>query len=282
MKRAGMDMHDKAIDHLVLPSRDLAAQAEFLLKIGFQVGARNRHPWGTENHIAQFENKTFLEPIAIGHEPSFAPVTPDQFSFGGFISDFLKQREGMAMLVLRSEDAKADHADFSEKGIGWGEPFFFERMGTRPDGSPIHVAFTLAFAHDPMAPACGFFTCQQHFPDAFWNEAAQRHANTAVGITRVVMVSSDPSAHDDFRADFGAAGALALLTPAQALQEYGPGALPFHRTPHFAAFDVAVRDLAMAQAVLTNAGIPHRAADHALVIPADAAFGCAIRFVPAG
>ena len=268
----------RPIDHLVLPSRDLAAQADFLRKIGFTVGGRNRHPWGTENHIVQFANKTFLEPVTIGNEPSFAPVTPDQFSFGGFISDFLKNREGMAMLVLRSEDAKADHAEFAEKGIGWGEPFFFERKGTRPDGAPIHVAVTLAFAHDPMAPACGFFTCQQHFPEAFWNEAAQRHANTAIGVTRVVMVSDDPRAHDDFRADFGATSALAILTSAQALPDYGPGALPFHRGPHFAAFDVAVSDLRAVAAILHANAVPHRADSDAVVIPADAAFGCAIRF----
>lgn len=271
----------RKLDHLVLPSRDLAAQTEFLRTIGFQVSGRNRHPWGTENHIVQFANKTFLEPITIGHEPSFAPVTPDQFSFGGFVSDFLKSREGLAMLVLRSDDAKADHADFAEKGIGWGNPFFFERKGTRPDGSPIHVAFTLAFAHDPMAPACGFFTCQQHFPDAFWNEAAQRHANTAIGVTRVVMVSDEPQAHDDFRADFGAAGALAILTPAQALQDYGPGALPFQRGPHFAAFDVAVRDPASVKGLLTANSISHRVGETGIVIAAEAGFGCAIRFLPA-
>jgi catechol 2,3-dioxygenase-like lactoylglutathione lyase family enzyme len=39
----------RAIDHLVIAARDLEAQAAFYRRLGFQVGTRNRHPWGTEN-----------------------------------------------------------------------------------------------------------------------------------------------------------------------------------------------------------------------------------------
>ena len=268
----------RPIDHLVLPSRDLTAQVDFLRKIGFQVGTRNRHPWGTENHIVQFSNHTFLEPVTIGNEPSFAPVTPDQFSFGGFISDFLKSREGMAMLVLRSEEAKADHADFAEKGIGWGDNFYFERKGTRPDGSPIHVAFTLTFAQNALSPACGFFTCQHHFPDAFWNAAAQNHANTAIGVTRVVMVADEPRDHDDFRASFGTADALSILTPGQAAEIYGAFSLPRLTGAHFAALHVAVRDRSVLDMHLSREGVAHDARAAHTIVPANAAAGCAYVF----
>ncbi|MGL4496063.1 MAG: VOC family protein [Beijerinckiaceae bacterium] len=266
------------IDHLVIPSRNLDAQADLLRRMGFQVGARNRHPWGTENHIVQFSNRTFLEPIAIGHEPNFLPLTPDAFSFGGFISDYLREREGLAMLVLRSDDASADKARFDAAGIGWGDTFFFERKGARPDGTPVHVAFTLAFAHDALAPACGFFTCQQHFPEAFWNPAAQIHANGAVGVTQVVMVADDPRAHDGFRADFGAAGALAILTPATAESRYGTAALPQTRGAHFAAFHVAVPALDRVRRVLEQSGLPFDAASGRMIVPASAGLGCACIF----
>jgi catechol 2,3-dioxygenase-like lactoylglutathione lyase family enzyme len=53
----------RAIDHVVIPTLDLAAQATLYRRLGFQVGARNRHPWGTENHIVQFDG-AFLELIA--------------------------------------------------------------------------------------------------------------------------------------------------------------------------------------------------------------------------
>ena len=52
----------RAINHLVIPARDLTAQAELYRRLGFQVGARNSHPWGTENHIVQFDG-AFLELI---------------------------------------------------------------------------------------------------------------------------------------------------------------------------------------------------------------------------
>jgi Glyoxalase-like domain len=55
----------RAIDHLVVASREPDAQAALYRRLGFQVGARNRHPWGTENHIVQFEN-SFLELISLG------------------------------------------------------------------------------------------------------------------------------------------------------------------------------------------------------------------------
>ena len=55
----------RAVDHLVIAAHDLPAQAALYRRLGFQVGARNRHPWGTENHIVQFDG-AFLELIGLG------------------------------------------------------------------------------------------------------------------------------------------------------------------------------------------------------------------------
>ncbi|MEO0730064.1 MAG: VOC family protein, partial [Pseudomonadota bacterium] len=55
----------KRIDHLVIVDRQLAGLAEFYRSLGFQVGGRNRHDWGTENHIVQFDG-TFLELLTTG------------------------------------------------------------------------------------------------------------------------------------------------------------------------------------------------------------------------
>ena len=41
----------RRIDHLVVAVRDLDEAGRFYERLGFQVGARNRHPWGTENRI---------------------------------------------------------------------------------------------------------------------------------------------------------------------------------------------------------------------------------------
>ena len=64
----------RAIDHLVIAAHDLPEQAALYRRLGFQVGARNRHPWGTENHIVQFDG-AFLELIGLGD--AFAAPHPE-------------------------------------------------------------------------------------------------------------------------------------------------------------------------------------------------------------
>jgi hypothetical protein len=43
----------RGLDHMVHAVRDLDAVAALYRRLGFSVGARNRHPWGTHNHIVQ-------------------------------------------------------------------------------------------------------------------------------------------------------------------------------------------------------------------------------------
>lgn len=44
----------RGLDHIVHAVRDLDAAAALYKSLGFTVGARNRHPWGTHNYIVQF------------------------------------------------------------------------------------------------------------------------------------------------------------------------------------------------------------------------------------
>ena len=101
----------------------------------------------------------------------------DGFSvlFARFNQSFLARQEGLSMLILESRDAAADAADFKAAGIAASEAMSFEREGRRPDGTPVKVGFSLAFARDDQAPDIGFATCQQHFPENFWNPAFQQH-----------------------------------------------------------------------------------------------------------
>jgi catechol 2,3-dioxygenase-like lactoylglutathione lyase family enzyme len=197
------------IDHLVVAVRDLDRAADLYRRLGFQVGARNQHPWGTENRLIQF-GSSFVELITVGDAaPSIPPHGPRRFSFGAFVRDFLREREGVAMLVLSSGDAVRDAARFAAQGIGDFEPFFFERKGRRPDGAETQVAFTLAFASDPASPRAGYFVCQQHFPENFWNPSFQQHSNSATDLAAVTLTTSDPHRHTEFLGRFtGATGQL--------------------------------------------------------------------------
>ena len=190
----------RALDHLVIATRDLAAAAEAFRRLGFQVGPRNRHPWGTENHIVQFPG-AFLELVGLGE--GFVRPAPDDslFAFAGFLDVFLETREGLAMLVLRSPDAKADQRAFSAKGLGDFPRFDFARKGMR-QGREVEVAFSLAFARCPALPQTGFFVCQQHFPENFWDAAAQAHPNSATGVVGLTFVHPQPEKTRAFLAGF--------------------------------------------------------------------------------
>ena len=169
----------RGLDHVVHAVRDLEGAAGLYRRLGFTVGARNRHSWGTHNHLVQLPG-FFIELLTVA-EPE--KLGSDGFSnlFGRFNQSFLSNQEGLSLLLLESDDAAADAAAFKSAGIAASEVMKFEREGKRPDGAPVKVAFSLAFARDAGAPAIGFAVCQQHFPENFWNPAFQQHANTASG-----------------------------------------------------------------------------------------------------
>ena len=74
----------------------------------------------------------------------------------------------------------------------------------------MKVAFSLAFAQDKHAPDTGFFTCQQHYPENFWNPAFQKHANSVTGIAGVVFVAENPADHHVFLKAFAGVTDLAV------------------------------------------------------------------------
>lgn len=292
----------RQIDHVVLAARDLAAQADFYRRLGFRVGARNYHPWGTQNHIVQFDG-SFLE--LIGAPSGFhAPVDPDPhiFSFAGFVHDYLTRREGAAMLALESSDAVEDAARFRGAGLGDFEPFHFERRGQRGDGGETHVSFTLAFARTPLAPDAGFFVCEQHRPQDFWDRGLQDHANGVTGVRGITMVAENPSDLADFLShltgvrDFlatsmgvefrlgahaGGEQVLEVLTPVAYAFRYGAAALAdASGAPHIAAVSLVVSDGSALETALTGGRIPHERVHGRAVVPPTAACGVALVFAP--
>jgi catechol 2,3-dioxygenase-like lactoylglutathione lyase family enzyme len=283
----------RAIDHLVLAVDDLDAAAAFYERLGFVVGSRNRHSWGTENRIVQLQG-AFLELISIADAAAAPPPAGRAFSFGAFIAAYLARGPGLAMLALESNDARADAAAFAAAGIGDFEPFFFERQGRRPDGSETHVAFTLAFAQDGLAPQAGFFACQHHFPQDFWNPAFQAHPNGAIGIASVAMVAENPTDHHIFLSAFSGQRELAshsfgisvtlprgridVLTPLAVGARFGPGVAGDSGPSRLIAFAVTVPDLARMQRRLSEAGIVPRLIGGRVVVAPGDAFGVAIAF----
>jgi hypothetical protein len=286
----------RGLDHIVHAVRDLDAAAELYARLGFRVGARNRHPWGTHNRIVQMpgfyvELLTVAEPDKIGDDVMSR-------HFGGFHRDFLAGGEGLSMLLLGSVDAVADAKALHASGIAASDAVRFERDGARADGTVVKLAFTLAFARDARAPRAGFAVCQHHNPQNFWNLAFHDHANSACGVAGVVLVADNPSDHHIFLSAFVGERALQatssgvrIATPrgdirlmdAAAFRDHFGGEPPdVSAGARLAAVRLAVRDLHAARAALKAGGIAAAERMGRLVVAAAQARSATLVLEPAG
>jgi hypothetical protein len=285
----------RGLDHIVHAVRDLDVAAALYERLGFVVGARNRHPWGTHNRIIQLPG-FFIELLTVA-EPE--KLGPDGFArlFGSFNRDFLARHEGFSLLMLESRDAVQDADLFRDAGIAASPALRFEREGRRPDGTPVTVGFSLAFARDAAAPHTGFAGCQQHFPENFWNPAFQAHPNTASGVAGVVLVADNPSDHHIFLSAFAGErellatstgitvttprGTIQMMDPSAYGRHFGVAAPDIAEGARLAALIVSVRDIAAAEAVLKKADVPAATHMDRLVVGPQAARGATIVFEPA-
>ena len=284
----------RGLDHIVHAVRDLDAAADLYRRLGFSVGVRNRHPWGTHNHIVQLPG-FFIELLTLA-EPD--KIGDDGFSklFAAYNRDFAQRHEGLSLLIVESQDADADVAAFRSGHIAGSDKLHFEREGKQPDGSIVKVGFSLAFADDAAAPEIHFASCQQHYPQNFWNPAFQKHANSVNGIAGIVVVAERPDIHQGFFENFvgakaiGLDGGFTVPTPRGEIDVVGPAAF-VHRfgvNPPDAAsgarlaalrFDVAHPGLL--EAVPEQAGIAGLFAGNATVIGLQDAMGAVLVFEPA-
>ena len=282
----------RGLDHIVHAVHDLDAVAEVYRRAGFTVGARNRHPWGTHNCIVQLPG-FFVELITVGEPELVRMGAPGTFSFGAFVRDFLAREQGLAMLVLEGKGAQDDVAAFRDAGIGSFKIFDFEREAKRPDGASVRVAFSLAFAADAKAPDTGYFTCQQHHPENFWNTAFQQHANGATGVAGIILVAERPQDHREFMRAFSGAGDLetnsgfVAKTPRGEIQVMTPSAYRTHtaaeppdgaRGARLAAVRFAVPDTTKAISICRGNGVEVIEHDGRAVIQRHAAFGATLIF----
>jgi catechol 2,3-dioxygenase-like lactoylglutathione lyase family enzyme len=282
----------RGLDHIVHAVRDLDAAADLYARLGFLVGARNRHPWGTHNRIVQLpgffiELLTVAEPANLGGEGLPA-------LFGRPNQKFLERQEGFSILFLESGDAGRDASAFKSAGIAASGPLNFEREGKRPDGSAVKVAFSVAFARDPKTATAGFAVCQQHYPENFWNLAFHDHANTAKAIAGVVLVAENPADHHIFFSAFagerellatstGVAvptprGEIQVMDPAAFRNQFGVGPPDIGDGARLAAVRLRVREMPAVEASLKTGNVHYRSHMGRVVVKPDVAYGATIVF----
>jgi Glyoxalase-like domain len=281
------------LDHIVHAVRDLDAAAEFYACAGFTVGARNRHPWGTHNRIVQLKN-CYIEILTVAEPEKIVPHGARSFSFGAFNRDFLAHREGFSMLILNSSNAIEDARAFESSGISDFNVFDFAREGTKPDGTPVKLAFSLAFAQDPASPDVRFAACQHHFPENFWDPVFQTHANGAKAVSGAALVADNPAGHQTFLRSFTGVGELNLssigvtahtengdieiLEPASFRNQFGVSPDRKGEGMMLGAMRFAVADIAPVEALHRQNGIVSQRHGGRLVGPPDIAHGATLIF----
>jgi hypothetical protein len=185
----------RSLDHLVLPTADLAISQERHERLGFIVAPKGVHPFGTENACVYLADGTFLEPLAIGQRE-----TAEAASLGGNVFTgrdaafrFRKGQEGFSAVVVGSDDAAQDQAQFEAAGVSAGRILDFGRDFVTPDGAAARMDFRLCFAADLRSPDSFFFTCQRiNVPKADRSKLTA-HENGAVSIKSVVMSEPNPT-----------------------------------------------------------------------------------------
>ena len=281
----------RGLDHLVLAVRDLDAAEKRYRALGFTITPRAHHPFGTSNNLAVFDGN-FLELLGVSEPTKIPAHAANRFSLGQRTVEFLKSGEGLAFIVLDTEDARADHAAFQAAGLATFEPVDFSRAAPQPDGSERAVAFTICFALPPE-PAPPHFVCQQrHPPENFWRAELQRHENGARRIVEVVLRADGAEGLAPFYAAlFGkealsegadglvvrtGRGRICALRPDALRRRFGfEGA----RDGAVVAMRLAVADLGRVERLLADRGVPFsRAGDGALRVAPEDACGAALEF----
>lgn len=283
----------RGLDHAVHLVRDLDAAGEIYDLLGFTVGPRNQHPWGTQNRIIQMPG-FFVELLEVT-EPEKVPHHGAQhFSFGAFNKDFLARHgEGFSMLALEGSDPVSEQAAFAEAGFGGFDVFDFSRKSRRADGDEAEVGFSLVFARDPLSPDFGLFTCTHRKPENFWNPAMQRHSNRVTGLIGAVLVAETLVDHiafldtvtgvtprrasDAWYVASTPRGEIDLMTPAIFTERYGVPAPAFPGL-RLAALRFATSGAPELRRALAARRMVEEAIAGVVVVPPRAAMGATVVF----
>lgn len=251
------------IDHVVIAVRGLDDAYRHLVRLGFTPTPRGEHPQlETANHTIVFADGTYFETLAVTR----AGVK------NAFYADFARQREGVAAIAVKSDDARAAQTKLAGPPFHASEAIDFARPVDMPDGR--HDARFTVTQFDPAAtPGARFFACQHYTPELVWRRDMLSHSNGALGLSAVTLVERDVvGAIQRFEAMFGTRAVrhadrveiptptcpLVLLAPAQAAERFGADPLLRLPPPHCAAIGFKVVDPVGTDMALRARGVATR------------------------
>jgi hypothetical protein len=278
----------KGINHLVLAGHDLEALRAKYQALGFTVTPRGQHPFGTGNSIIQLHG-TYLELLSVTVPQDVPEHRTGHFSFAAFNRDYLARHEGFSMMVLDTQDARADIQSWRAAGLQTYEPYDFSRIAKMPDGSEVTVGFSLAFVSHPAAPWFGLFACQHYMPEYYEQSQYLTHSNGASKVADVWVVGETAQTLAEFIGTVSGAngvtegtdrtvfqtrtGAIVLARPKAFEAAFGAPPPHLGDGPHLAGFTVGCRSSG------PLAGIGLAKTENRFVLVPAKNFGTAIAFV---
>lgn len=181
----------RQIDHLVLPTADLATARHRLASLGFTVAPDGRHPFGTVNCCVYFGGGTFIEPLAVG-DPVIAQASANAGNVFVLRDAMFREAwgdEGLSALVAASADAGSDQLRYVDAGVSAGDILEFTRPFVGADGASDNATFRLAVAAVPSLVSPFLFSCQRVGVPAVDRSALESHRNGVRRLARVILFS---------------------------------------------------------------------------------------------
>ena len=272
--------HILGIDHLGWLVNDLDAVAASFVRLGFTLSPRQTHSpnMGSANHTFVLGN-TYVELISFTHDTAFNEPWRRRVA----------EREGLYIASARTDDAPAALDELRAGGFGASDLVTHSRPATLPDGSIVEVAFDVIYLNEETMAPLHVSVCGHRNPEHIFLAELSRHANTAVALKEILVVTADPAAAAArCAALFGAAperrnGALRVVAANVAIAFADSSQAPAHLSaprgrdaPVSVCFEVA--DLALAEAVLRRNGVASRRTGSRLLVASAHAGGCAVEF----
>jgi hypothetical protein len=285
------------LEHPLVVSRNIDRLAENYRAMGFAPTRKGFHPWGTATQLVLFPDN-FIELMGIDDRSLIDEPSASGFRFGRFIAEQLGRREGVAMLALHSDDARADLAAVTARGVETDGLVDFHREVMLPDGSMDEAVVTLAMLIDWEQPQLSNFICQQHRPEFVWVPAWMEHPNGAYAIARIVYAAAEPfAAWSRFAGIWGEAaltelengfsvatpgGELLVLDRPSAEARFAPVEMPFGWRDAPCAVGITVRaaDINLVHVCMLRNMVPHVRMDELVRIPPSFAGNVVLDFVP--
>ncbi len=177
----------RGVDHLVVAVRNLAASRnDYARALGFTMSKGGRHPGGTENSVARFEDRSYLELLGCYDRSKAAGVAA-----------FLEKREGAMSLGLGISSANETSAFLKARGceteIGSGTitlegtdetpPVLWRWVGLKEGSKISDYIFFIEYTPEREA-------FRKKHPEHY-GVSGTVHANTAVKIGSVWMAVND-------------------------------------------------------------------------------------------